>query len=86
MATLILHKFIINASWCEYFADLHVIAATEAEALAKWEAAFTPTQKAGLSVRITNCTEKPFMLEYWKQNEDCSDYSIYSGGYRYSDF
>jgi len=82
--TLILHKFIVFAHFCEYFADLHCIAANEAEARAKWEAAFTPSQKLGLDVRITNCTEKPFMLEHWRCNSDGSDYSIYSGGYVYN--
>jgi len=82
-ATKILHKFLIWGTWCEYIASIHTIAATEAEAMERWEAAFTPEQKAGLHITVINCTEKPYMEEHFKLAADGEDYKHWSGGYNY---
>ncbi len=85
-ATKILHKFMVWGTWCEYIASLHMLAENEAEALEKWKAAFTESQRAGLHITVVNCTTEPWMEPHFKLAEDGSDYRHWSGRYEYSSY
>ena len=66
-------RFRVEGVWCEHLCCLHVLASSYEEALQAYEKAFTPEQRRGLEVSVT---ENPFR---WERD----GHAVYIGGYIY---
>ena len=73
-------QFIVNGSWCEHLAVVHVTAESKEEALKVYEKTFSEDQRRGLDVNVFE--RKNGHDKFWDEHF-CDGRSVYYGGYQY---